>query len=218
MLLNTPLPPAEVVHIAGTVDRTPEVMIKVVSPGSNTLQAIRQHFEDLQNGKNRALEMDFFITPVVGKRAARRLVEDWDFDLDALYWRQPYLVPARRTPPKLAHKLIFSMPAGTLPDKLLAAVRNFARDEFKLHRYALALHTDEPHPHVHVVVKAMSEEGVHFNIRKLTLREWRQAFARHLRAQGIRATATQRPGRRQPSSHKLKGMRRPVSGRQAVFP
>jgi hypothetical protein len=41
-----------------------------------------------------------------------------------------------------------------------------------------------------MVVKAVSEEGVRLNIRKATLREWRRDFARHLRAQGISANAT----------------------------
>jgi type IV secretory pathway VirD2 relaxase len=75
------------------------------------------------------------------------------------------------------------MPAGTLPDKVLAAVKNFARQEFALkQRYAMVLHTDEPHPHVRVVVKAISEQGVRLHIRKATLREWRREFAQHLRA------------------------------------
>jgi hypothetical protein len=54
----------------------------------------------------------------------------------------------------------------------------------------MVLHTDEPHPHVHMVIKAVSEDGVRLNIRKATLREWRREFARHLRAQGIGANAT----------------------------
>ena len=41
-----------------------------------------------------------------------------------------------------------------------------------------------------MVVKVVSEEGVRLNIRKATLREWRREFARHLRAQGISANAT----------------------------
>jgi hypothetical protein len=46
---------------------------------------------------------------------------------------------------------MFSMPAGTPPGKVLAAVKNFAREEFALkHPYAMVLHTDEPHPHVHM--------------------------------------------------------------------
>jgi hypothetical protein len=83
------------------------------------------------------------------------------------------------------------MPAGTPPEGLLRGAQAFARETFGAkHRYAMVLHTDEPHPHVHMVIKAVSEEGVRLNIRKATLREWRREFARHLRAQGISANAT----------------------------
>jgi len=194
----------------------PEVVIKVISPGSNTLEAIQAHFEDLQNGKQRALEMDFFSTPVVGKRAARALIEDWDLDLDELYYRQPYLGPRRRKTPKLVHKILFSMPAGTPPERLLAAVRNFAQQQFTdRHRYVLAIHTDEPHPHVHMVLKASVEGGLYrLNIRKPMLREWRQEFARYLCLQGIPAKATQRAERRKMT--RLPGIYRPPVSRGAA--
>ena len=66
---------------------------------------------------------------------------------------------------------------------MLLATQEFCREQLALkHRYALALHTDEPHPHVHVIIKAISEQGERLNIRKATLREWREEFARHLRA------------------------------------
>lgn len=195
-------------------DRVPEVVIKVISAGSNTLEAIQVHFEDLQNGKHRALETDFFSTPVVGKRAARAMIDDWDLDLDELYWHQPYLMPRRRKTPKLVHKILFSMPSGTPPEKLLESVRNFAQQEFgDRHRYALALHTDEPHPHVHMVLKAMTEgREHHLNIRKPMLRQWRQDFARHLCALGIPAKATRKVGRRKTTTG-LPGIYRPVSQR-----
>jgi hypothetical protein len=38
----------------------------------------------------------------------------------------------------------------------------------------------------------MSDQGKRMNIGKETLREWRREFARHLRAQGIAANATER--------------------------
>jgi hypothetical protein len=66
----------------------------------------------------------------------------------------------------------------------------------------MVLHTDEPHPHVHMVVKAMSEQGVRLNIRKATLREWRREFSHHLREQGIEANATERAVRGQYRSSK----------------
>jgi hypothetical protein len=78
--------------------------------------------------------------------------------------------------------------AGTPPAKVLGAARNFAREEFALrHRYARVLQTDEPHPHVHVVLKAISEQGVRLHIQKATLRHGRAEFARHLRLLGVPA-------------------------------
>jgi type IV secretion system T-DNA border endonuclease VirD2 len=72
----------------------------------------------------------------------------------------------------------------------------------------MALHTDEPHPHVHVVVKAVSERGERLNIRKATLRHWRTEFARHLRALGVPANATQRYVRGERSPRKSDGIYR----------
>ena len=70
----------------------------------------------------------------------------------------------------------------------------FAREEFALERrYAMVVHNDEPHPHVHVVIEAVSEQGVRLNIRKATLRDWRREFARHLRAHGVEANAGRAP-------------------------
>ena len=104
---------------------------------------------------------------------------------------------------------MFSMPPGTLPQKVLEAVKNFAREEFALkHRYAMVLHTDEPHPHVHMVVKAVSEQGERLHIRKATLRGWRQEFARHLRELGVPANATERAVRGENRSQKLDGIYR----------
>jgi hypothetical protein len=45
---------------------------------------------------------------------------------------------------------------------------------------------------VHLVVKAESEQGVRLNIRKATLRHWREQFAMHLQDLGIAANATVR--------------------------
>jgi hypothetical protein len=66
-----------------------------------------------------------------------------DLDLEEARKRLDLFATNRQKPPKLVHKLIFSMPAGTPPRKGLAAVRDFAREEFGLkHRYAMVLHTE----------------------------------------------------------------------------
>jgi len=90
------------------------------------------------------------------------------------------------------------MPPGTSPDKVLSAVQNLCREEFALkHRYLMALHTDDTHPHVHVVLKARSEQGKRLNISKSHLKEWRVKFAAHLRELGVSANATPRKFRDQ---------------------
>jgi hypothetical protein len=85
------------------------------------------------------------------------------------------------------------MPSPTPPEKVLAAARAFGREKFgHQHRYAMVLHTDQKHPHVHMVVKAESEHGKRLHIDKEMLRRWREDFARMMREQGIAANATPR--------------------------
>src|SRR5580693_3334794 len=177
------LPQDEVELISRTVRRTPEVMVKVLSRGGQDLKSIARHLGYLNRGGEVDIETDDG-QRLSGKGVEKELLEDWDLDLEEHRRKTDLESRSSRPPPKLVHKLMFSMPAGTPPGKVLAAVKNFAREEFGLkHRYAMVLHTDEPHPHIHMVVKAVSEEGVRLNIQKATLREWRQEFARHLREQ-----------------------------------
>lgn len=183
---------AEVELIRRTVDRTPEVMVKVLNRGATTLKAVRAHLAYLDRGGELEIETDEG-ERLAGKAVAKRLLEDWDLHVEE-HRRRADLRPGRdRAPPRLVHKVLFSMPPGTPPAKVLQAVKNFAREEFALeHRYAMVLHTDEPHPHVHLVVKAVSEQGVRLNIQKETLRRWRSEFAAHLRQLGVPANATAR--------------------------
>ena len=58
-----------------------------------------------------------------GKGVEEELLEDWDLDLEEHRRKVDLESRSNRSPPKLAHKLMFSMPAGTPPDKMLAAVK-----------------------------------------------------------------------------------------------
>src|SRR5580658_6333888 len=187
------LSPAEVQQIARTVRRTPEVMVKVLSRSGQDLGAVHRHFDYLRLRDDGELDLETDDGQrLSGEGVSKDLLKDWDLDLEE-HRRQSDLDARRSRSPKLVHKLMFSMPAGTPPDKVLMAVKNFAREEFSgQHRYAFALHTDEPHPHVHLVLKAVSEQGVRLNIKKATLRHWRSEFARHLRSLGVPANATER--------------------------
>jgi len=181
-------------HIAAidrTVRRVPEVMVKVLPKDSNSLRSVGRHLDYIGRYGKLELESDDG-ERVQGKDAGQRLLEDWDLDLDQDR-KDLRLASVSGRAPKLVHKIMLSMPPGTPAKGVLGAARNFAREELALkHRFALVLHTDEPHPHVHLVVKAMSEQGVRLNIGPPTLREWRREFARHLRDQGIAANATER--------------------------
>jgi hypothetical protein len=184
-------------------------MVKVTGGGgASSSRGIKAHFSYISRRGELEIETDDG-ERLKGRDAGLRLLEDWNLDLDEHRKRPDLFATNRRQAPKLVHRLIFSMPAGTPPDKVLSAVRDFAREEFGLkHRYAMVLHTDEPHPHVHVVVKAISEDGVRLNIRKATLRAWRQEFARHLRQHGVEANATERAVRGKVGRSKKDGIYR----------
>jgi hypothetical protein len=202
------LRPADIEQIARTVRRTPEVMVKVLPRGANYLAAVRKHFEYIGRKGELDLETDDG-EKLRGKGIAEDLLSDWDLELDEQRSKSDLVATRGKQSPRLVHKVMFSMPAGTSPDKVLAAVQNFCREEFALkHRYAMALHTDEPHPHVHVVIKAISEQGERLHVRKATLRKWRAEFARHLRALGVAANATQRYVRGETKPRKPDGIYR----------
>ena len=188
--------PQELALLTYTARRTPEVMVKV-SGGATSSRGALAHLKYIDRRGQLEFETDQGET-VQGKEAENTLVDDWELDLLAAESRSPYRGIPGCKPAKLVHNIVLSMPAGTPPARLLAASREFAREEFALkHRYAMVLHTDQDHPHVHLVVKAVSEDGKRLNIRKATLRGWRRQFAAHLRAQGIAANATERAVRGQ---------------------
>ena len=185
------LSPFEVQHIARTVGRTPEVMVKVTGGGKTKAAAVGYLQYIDRRGE---LEIETDAGDVLkGPDVAEELATDWDLDTAAALAGGPYSGRSGRKPVKLVHNVVLSMPVGTPPLQVLIAARAFAREQFAFkHRYALVLHTDQGHPHVHLAIKAVSEQGSRLNIRKATLREWRQQFAHHLREQGIAANSTER--------------------------
>jgi hypothetical protein len=204
---NDGLSPAQVEQVARTVRRAPEVMLKV-SGGGTSAKGVVAHFKYLNRRPEFEIETDDG-EHLRGRGPMKGLVEDWDLELDAAEAQSAYSGRPGRKPVKLVHNIVLSMPAGTSATGVLAASRAFAREQFALkNRYAMVLHTDRPHPHVHLVVKAIGEQGGRLNIRKATLRGWRLEFARHLREQGIGANATQRVVRGENKTPKRDGIYR----------
>ncbi len=120
--------------------------MKVLGRGGQDLKAVGRHLDYQRLRKDGELQIETDDGQRLhGPGVSKDLLEDWDLDLDELRPRSDLDTHGSGSK-KLVHKLMFSMPAGTPPDKVLAAVMNFAREDFALkHRYAMVLHTDEPH-------------------------------------------------------------------------
>ena len=188
-----------------------EVLVKI-SGGGRDADGVQAHFEYIDRHGKLDIETDHGEV-LRGKTAATELINDWALDYGAIpgapHSRTKVGTDGERRQPRQAFNIVLSMPAGTPPEKVLKAVKKFAREEFAhQHRYAMALHADERgkhgmHPHVHLVVKAEHEyEGTRLNPRKADLQRWRERFAEYLTDLGIAATATRRDDRGLVKTHK----------------
>jgi hypothetical protein len=181
---------AQIERIARTVRRTPEVMVKVTGGGTSA-GAVAAHFAYIS--RHGELEIETDEGERIPKDRQKEFLADWHLELIKGQYRAGSDGKQDARKVKLVHKVVLSMPAPTPPEKVLASARSFAREKFGAqYRYAMVLHTDQPHPHVHMVVKAESELGRRLHIDKEMLREWREDFARLMREQGIDANATPR--------------------------
>jgi hypothetical protein len=207
--LFNPSSPESMASLRSTLNRAPEVMVKVTGGGRDTGTA-QAHIAYID--RHGVLDIHTDDGDLLnGKDAAKALVEDWGLD-ETIKGKKRGAPgageldkngkPKRDSRPKLVHNIVLSMPKGTPPQAVLAAAQFFARENFALsHRYAMVLHdpaTDPKHektqsgknPHVHLVMKAVSETGERLYIRRETLQLWREQFAQALRVQGVQANAT----------------------------
>jgi hypothetical protein len=198
------------------LSRVPEVMVKV-SGGAKSPGGVIKHVAYIDRQGDLDIETDDG-RRLKGDGIEKGLSSDWELEELSAIGKAPYRGKSGRRPEKLVHKIVLSMPQGTDSRRLLFASRDFVREQFALkHRYALALHTDQGHPHVHVVVKAVSEDGERLNIRKATLREWRSRFAEQLRHHGISANATERAARGQSRINLKTGIYRSAARGQSRY-
>ena len=169
--------------LARIVRKAPEVVVKVTGRqrgGSH----VKAHLDYIGRKGDVDIETRDGEILTAMEDIAERAAE-WS---DTLQWRS--------RPTVSSVSLIFSMPEGTDPDKVLGAVRALARLELSdNHDYVLALHTDTPRPHVHLTVQAEGLDRTRFNPRPVQLNRFRERFARELRARGVAAEATPRRAR-----------------------
>jgi len=164
------------------VNRAPEVMVKVTGGGMSTGQ-IRAHLEYMsRNGK---LQVETSENEILAdKDEIAGFIDAWEID-------SRHGAGVNRQ----AHNIMLSMPKGTDPAQVRLAAMAFAKEQFgEKYPYAMVLHTDKAHPHVHLCVRMAPNErkdGKLF-IRRETLEEYRQHFAEKMTERGIEAAATPR--------------------------
>ena len=195
-------------QIVRTTRRSPEVMVKITNRlgAGKGMVAIRNHLSYISRNGKLELETD------TGERLpGRNAIADYSEELKRQIRGSPIPEVSNR---REAFNIILSMPAGTPPDKVQEAAREFLKEEFgDRHRYCFTLHTDTDKPHVHAcVLAAPLRKGKRLNPRKADLQRWREGFAEQLRNSGIDANATPRRSRgatnqtqRQATHHARKG-------------
>ena len=170
-------------HLRHIVQNTPEVVVKV-SGFTYDFAHLKRHFAYISRQGNLSLENE----------------QGYDFrdrsEIDNLltHWekshRQASLGQAERY--RCSASLVFSMPAETDEICLKNAVRDFAKKTFKDYRYAMVLHEDSDHPHVHLCIHMWGKHQKKLHIKQGDPQKWREGFALALEEQGISAEATPR--------------------------
>ncbi|KTS37112.1 hypothetical protein SB2_31260, partial [Methylobacterium radiotolerans] len=85
--------------------------------------------------------------------------------------------------------LIISAKAGTDVEALTRAARAFLQDRFADHKFMFGVHTDQEadgHIHAHAVIAVRSESGQKIHPSRETFSDWRQAYAQHAQAEGLK--------------------------------
>jgi type IV secretion system T-DNA border endonuclease VirD2 len=169
--------------LARIVRAAPEVVVKVTGRQKGASH-VKAHLDYI--GRRGEIEIETRDGELLSsKEDLAERAEEWS---DTLQWRS--------RPTVSSVSMIFSMPEGTDPDKVLGAVRALAHSELSdNHNFVLALHTDTPRPHVHLTVQAEGLDRTRFNPRPVQLNRFRERFAQELRERGVAAEATPRRAR-----------------------
>lgn len=181
-------------NLQAAAAKKPEVMVKIakcVSKNSKGINGVQNHMKYISRNGELPLETRDG-DKVQGNQAIQSLMN---------HWQKSGI--RENSDKREAINIVLSMPAGTPPQAVLNAARQFAAEQFEKHEYAFVLHHESerdgepPHPHVHLCVMVRDYDGIRLNPRKNDLFEWRVRFAEKMREQGVECTATRRQHRGQ---------------------
>src|SRR2546427_11664848 len=135
------IPTPEVVRreVRLAVQRAPQVMVKVTG-GGRGMAVIRAHMNYIDREGDGLIDQSG--ERHQGREARREIARQWA--------REGTPIP-ERSERREAFNIMWSMPAGTDPKKVLAAVQAVAVRRFAGHKYVMALHKHQANPHVHLL-------------------------------------------------------------------
>lgn len=208
-LLSIPFRPTDkqtAAQFARLERRAPQVMVKVTKPTFGATHTYLNMTYISRNCEEEVFDQDGSL--FVRNEELERLADDWhQQNQDAYDGERRYRGPDAR-------RLQFSMPKGTDPIVLRNAVSATARHVFgDRFDYVFALHTDRPHPHIHLTVRAVSHDGQALRINKDDLLYLRRSMALELRLRGVEADATPQIARGPRVKHDRTEVHRPKQKR-----
>ncbi|GAA0034018.1 MULTISPECIES: relaxase/mobilization nuclease domain-containing protein [Bradyrhizobium] len=182
------LTPAMRAKLERIVRRAPEVMVKITGRTKGVAH-LKSHLAYITRNGDLDAETEQGAT-LAGRSGLKDLQQRWEDDAA--------LDDKRRRDGSLSVNIILSMPAGTDAVAVKDSARAFAIETFgDNHDYVFVQHLDDKHPHVHLTVRSLGQDGKRLNPRKADLQAWRERFAGELRLRGIAAEATPRRTRGQ---------------------
>lgn len=177
------LTPAMRAKLERIVRRAPEVMVKITGRTKGVAH-LKSHLAYITRNGGLDAETEQGAT-LAGRSGLKDLQQRWEDDAG--------LDDKRRRDGSLSVNIILSMPAGTDAVAVKDSARAFAIETFGYnHDYVFVQHLDDKHPHVHLTVRSLGQDGKRLNPRKADLQAWRERFAGELRLRGIAAEATPR--------------------------
>ncbi|KYK43483.1 type VI secretion protein [Bradyrhizobium liaoningense] len=182
------LTPAIRAKLERIVRRAPEVMVKITGRTKGVTH-LKSHLAYITRNGDLDAETEQGAT-LAGRSGLKDLQRRWEDDAA--------LDDKRRRDGSLSVNIILSMPAGTDAVAVKDSARAFAIETFgDNHDYVFVQHLDDKHPHVHLAVRSLGQDGKRLNPRKADLQAWRERFAGELRLRGVAAEATPRRTRGQ---------------------
>lgn len=160
--------------------RAPQAVIKK-SSGPKSQGALVRHLNYISRNGELALEGRDRET-VCGRPALLETAQDWAAD-DIM----------RSRVPEIAKSYVLSYRDSSDRESVHTAGRAFAHEIFSHnHEYLLVPHADTPHPHLHVVVRALGDNGQRLVPGPGEFEDWRRRWGEALARAGLDAAVSPR--------------------------